>query len=101
MEDLVIRRKRINELGEWEHECVECNEWLPQKRFRGCVGKIDAYGNCLICVSCRCKLATIKRHNTHDNNGREFLTLLGWDIHSTKPIWQQFHDKHNLPYRNI
>lgn len=97
-EDLIIRRKQINEFGEWEHECVDCELWLPKRRFSGCVEKIDAYGNCLVCSSCRQKNSNKKRKITIENYNNDFLTKLGFDVNSVKPVWQQFYDKHGFPY---
>jgi len=97
-EDLLVRRKRVNDYGEWEHECVECELWLPPKRFSGCVEKIDAYGNCLVCSSCRQKLANKKREKTLMKQREDVLTALGFDVNSTKPVWQQFNDKHGFKY---
>lgn len=96
--DLLVRRKRVNDFGEWEHECVECELWLPKTRFSGCVEKIDAYGNCLVCSSCRQKLANKKREKTLRKQTEDFLQSIGYDTSSTKPVWQQFYDRHGFKY---
>lgn len=97
-DDLLVRRKRVNEFGDWEHECVDCEEWLPKRRFSGCVEKIDAYGNCLVCSSCRQKSANKKREMTLRKQTDDFLQAIGYDTTSTKPVWQQFNDKHGFKY---
>ena len=64
-DDLLIRRKRVDEYGEWEFECRYCDRWLPKTKFRGCVDYIDAYGNCLMCMNCRAS----KGQQTQKENG--------------------------------
>lgn len=96
--DLIVRRKRVNDFGEWEHECVDCDRWLPKSKFSGCVEKIDAYGNCLVCASCRQKNSNKKRELTIKKQTEEFLLSIGYDSKLEKPIWQQFNDKHGFPY---
>jgi hypothetical protein len=96
--DLIVRRKQVNELGEWEFECVDCERWLPQRKFKGCVEKVDAYGNCLICVSCRVKNSNNRRVDGFTAHKNEILIGLGYDPYNTeKPVWQQFNERHGFP----
>lgn len=97
MEELV-RRKRIDFDGYWEYECDVCKLWLPQKKFRGCINYVDAYGNCLMCSSCRAKLGQQHKQQNEQELLKEIMVQLGFDPYSEKPVWQQFHDRHNLPY---
>lgn len=96
--ELIVRRKRVNEFGEWEFECAECLLWLPKKRFRGCVQYIDGFGNCLLCSSCRGRKSQEKRADEDMEEVKRMLRIMGYDPDAEKPVWQQFHDKHNLPY---
>lgn len=87
--DLLIRRKRVNELGEWEYECSECENWLEKSKFRGCVNFVDAYGNCLMCSSCRAKLS---RKTGKENDMlivRELLTKTGFYDYESPEAWLQ------------
>jgi hypothetical protein len=94
--DNLSRRRRVNDEGEWEYECPECSLWLPKTRFKGCVDKIDAFGNCLICVSCRVKNANKKRLNTLDDGCIELLEALGYNTSSKIPVWKQFNKRHGI-----
>ena len=98
-DELLIRRKRVDELGEWQYECRYCNLWHPKSRFRGCVDFIDAYGNCLMCSSCKSKKA---QSTQKENLYRQLNTLMkdiGYDVDSDIPIYKQFHKKYNLPLK--
>ena len=80
-----IRRKQINYLGEWEYECSVCELWLPKSKFRGCKNYIDAYGNCLMCSSCRAKKSQVKKLQTEKEMVDDLLISMGYDIKSEKP----------------
>jgi len=94
----LVRRKRVNEDGDWEYECSVCKNWLPKPRFRGCKNYVDAYGNCLMCSSCRGRLSQETRLENYDELCNDILIACGYDPSSEKPVWQQFHDRHNLKY---
>lgn len=98
-DELLIRRKRVNELGEWEYECRYCELWLPQNRFRGCVDYIDAYGNCLMCSSCKAKKAQITQKDNIQKELKLLLKRIGYDPDSNISIHEQFCKKHNLPLK--
>lgn len=95
---MLVRRKRVNEFGEWEFECSECLLWLSKNRFRGCVQYIDAYGNCLMCSSCRGKKSQQKKLDEDKEEVKRMLRVMGYDPDSEIPVWQQFHDRHGLKY---
>jgi len=76
--DLLIRRKQMNYEGEWEYECSVCNDWLPKSKFRGCKNYVDAYGNCLMCSSCRSKLSHQRAVDNERQEVVRILTLLGF-----------------------
>jgi S-adenosylmethionine hydrolase len=92
----LIRRKRVNEFGEWEYECRYCDNWLPKNKFRGCVEYIDAYGNCLMCSSCRAKKSQETRVENNEDLVKQVLTLMGYDTSSKTPVWKQFYEKNNI-----
>jgi len=98
-DELLIRRKRVDEEGEWEYECVYCEKWLPKNRFRGCIDCIDAYGNCLMCSSCKSKKAQITQKENLNNELNKIMKAMGFDVDSDIPIYIQFHEKHNLPLK--
>jgi len=75
---LLIRRKQMNSEGEWEYECSVCKNWLPKLKFRGCKTYVDAYGNCLMCSSCRSKLARQKGEDNTREEVDKILTKLGF-----------------------
>lgn len=85
--DLLIRRKRVNELGEWEYECSECLDWLEKSKFRGCVNYVDAYGNCLMCSSCRAKLSRQTGKENDLKIVRELLTKTGFYNYNSPEDW--------------
>jgi len=82
-----IRRKRVDENGEWEYECSSCEIWLPQKKFRGCVKYVDAYGNCLICSSCRAKHSKRKQMDDDEQNAKLVLQLIGFYDYPDSDAW--------------
>lgn len=98
-DELLIRRKRVDTEGYWEYECVYCDKWLVKSKFRGCVEYIDAYGNCLMCSSCRAlKAQTHQKENMRKEVDNMFNNL-GYDTSGEVPIFIQFHQKHNLPLK--
>ena len=98
-DELLIRRKRVDEYGDWEYECRTCELWLPKNKFRGCVEYIDAYGNCLMCSSCR--VAIGQKHQKEDMRKEvdSMFNILGYDTSGEVPIYIQFHEKYNLPLK--
>jgi hypothetical protein len=86
-----IRRKRVDEQGDWEYECNSCENWLPQQKFRGCVKYIDAYGNCLICSSCRAKHSKHKQMEDDELSAKELLRMIGFYDYARTDDW--FKDK--------
>jgi hypothetical protein len=95
-DELLIRRKRVDEYGDWEYECRSCELWLPKSKFRGCVDFIDAYGNCLMCYSCKSKRAQTKQKENANAQVKLFMKAIGYDVDSDVPIFKQFHQKYNL-----
>jgi len=95
-DDLLVRRKRVNEYGEWEYECVYCEKWLQKNKFRGCIDYIDAYGNCLTCSSCRATKGQIHQKENMRRDVDIIFKGMGFDISGEVPIYIQFHEKHNL-----
>jgi hypothetical protein len=99
-DELLVRRKRVDEYGEWEYECRYCERWLPKSKFRGCVDYIDAYGNCLMCKNC---IASKGQRTQKENMNKEvklMLNNLNYDTSGEIPIWIQFHQRHNLSIKN-
>jgi len=94
--EFIVRRKRIDEYGEWEYECGNCMLWMPKSKFRGCLRYIDAYGNCLMCSSCRAKKAHATREGIVEKAINEVLQDMGYDPTSKTPVWQQFNKRHGL-----
>jgi len=90
------RRKRIDFNGEWEYECASCKLWLPKNKFKGCVDKIDAYGNCLSCRSCISREANKTKLTNEQKEVNEILISMGYDLDSDIPVHIQFKNKHNL-----
>lgn len=99
-DELLVRRKRVDSFGEWEYECSKCLLWLPKTRFRGCVDYIDAYGNCLMCSSCKGKKTQETQKKNMKKELNRFLQALGYDTESDIPVHIQFAKKHNLPINN-
>jgi hypothetical protein len=96
-DDLLVRRKRMNEEGEWEYECRECCEWLPKDRFRGCKTYVDAYGNCLMCSSCRSKKANLKKIKTEEDWKEHILGVLGfYNFPDANAYMEHLKKKHGL-----
>lgn len=87
MNENEVRRKRIDENGEWEYECNSCELWLPKQKFRGCVRYIDPYGNCLICSSCRAKHSKQKQMDDDEQSAKEVLRLIGFYNYSSAEEW--------------
>lgn len=87
MKQTGIRRKRIDEVGEWEYECSSCELWLPKEKFRGCVKFVDAYGNCLICSSCRAKHSKKKQMDDDANNAKLVLEMIGFFRYESSEAW--------------
>lgn len=96
MED--IRRRRINEEGEWEYECSSCKLWLNKKKFWGCVNKIDAYGNCLMCRSCIASKGNNNRLSQEQNEVNEILISMGYNPFSDIPVYKQVEERNRLKY---
>jgi hypothetical protein len=98
-DELLIRRKRVDEYGDWVYECRSCELWLPKSKFRGCIEYIDAYGNCLMCSSCR--VAVGQQHQKEDMRKEVDIMFnnLGYDTSGEVPIYIQFHKRHNLPLK--
>jgi len=95
-DELLIRRKRIDVNGDWEYECRYCELWLPKSKFRGCIDFIDAYGNCLMCNSCKTRKAQITLRDNQKEELDRVMRVMGFDPDSDIPIYKQFHAKHNL-----
>lgn len=98
-DDLLVRRKRVDSFGEWEYECVYCDKWLRKNKFRGCVDYIDAYGNCLMCSSCRASKAQITQKENMRAEVDYMLKQLGYDLSGEIPVHIQFLMRHNLPIK--
>jgi len=95
----IVRRKRVNEIGEWEYECDSCKLWLPKSKFTGCVDWIDAYGNCLMCRSCIAKKAMKTKKNNDRNSINEILIGMGYDPYNKeKPVWKQVEERNKKRY---
>ena len=99
-DELLIRRKRVDEDGNWQYECVYCEKWLPKTKFRGCVDYTDAYGNCLMCMNCRASKGQETQRKNTARVVNEILTYMGYDLSGEVPVWIQFHQRHNLPIKN-
>ena len=99
-DELLIRRKRVDAEGEWEYECAYCLKWLIKSKFRGCVDYIDAYGNCLMCSSCRASKGQLNQKLNIRKQADIIFNNLGYDTSGNIPIWIQFHERHNLPIKN-
>lgn len=95
-DDLLIRRKRVDAEGHWSFECRYCELWLPKSKFRGCIDYIDAYGNCLMCASCRAKKSQITQKQNAKEELDRIMIVLGFEPNTDIPIFKQFHTKHNL-----
>lgn len=93
-----VRRKKVDENGEWVYECTDCERWLPKFKFRGCTTFVDAYGNCLICSSCRASKAQKQKFQDEYEEIKSWMRIMGYDPDSDKPVWQQFHDRHGFDY---
>lgn len=93
---MIVRRKRIDIYGEWEYECSICLDWMPKYKFRGCTKDIDAYGNCMMCSSCRAKKAHKTREEVVNKAINEVLIDMGYNPNSSQPVWQQFNERHGL-----
>jgi len=91
--DNLTRRRRVGIDGNWEYECNECEKWLPKEKFRGCVDKVDAYGNCLMCRSC----ISVEAHKVRDQRERKLIDKvligMGYDVNSDIPVHKQFEKK--------
>jgi hypothetical protein len=99
-DELQIRRKRIDENGDWEYECRYCERWLPQTKFRGCVDYVDAYGNCLMCKNCIASKGQRTQKQNTINDVKEIMKKLNYDTSGEIPIHIQFSQRHNLPIKN-
>lgn len=94
---MLIRRKRIDENGDWEYECRECENWLPKEKFRGCKNYVDAYGNCLMCASCRSKKANQKKIETEEEWKEHILNTLGfYDFPNADAYIKHLKEKHGI-----
>lgn len=81
------RKKRVNTQGEWEHLCVGCNEWLDKSKFRGCKNYVDAYGNCLVCMSCRARAASKSKTEQAQKEVSMMLEALGFYDYPDSDAW--------------
>jgi len=103
MEDDLVRRKRVNEEGEWEYECRVCELWLSKDDFRGCKNLVDAYGNCLMCKRCKGSETQITRLDNEKAAAEAILKAIGFSQkYSNSEEW--WNDKRRLPWhrnRNI
>lgn len=88
-DNLLVRRKRVNFDGEWEYECVVCENWLDKVSFGGCNKDVDAYGNCLMCKDCRYKKATKKKKNTEQQAVSEILEAVGFYNYPNAEAWYE------------
>jgi hypothetical protein len=91
-DDLLVRRRRVNEDGEWEYECNVCLNWLAKDRFRGCKVYVDAYGNCLMCSSCRSRKSTETKVSGEQREVKRILTALGFYNYASSEEW--FRERH-------
>lgn len=87
MSEPEVKRKRVGALGEWEYECTCCERWLDKARFRGCVNFVDAYGNCVICTSCRSKQTKQRQMATDEQNAKHILEVIGFYKHKDSDAW--------------
>jgi len=92
------RRKRVNEDGNWEYECNSCERWLEKDKFKGCVDKIDAYGNCLMCRSCISKKGNKKRIDNVKDEVDELFIRMGYNPYSDVPIYKQVEERIKKKY---
>ena len=88
-ENLLVRRKRVNFAGEWEYECSVCENWLDKSRFSGCSNYVDAYGNCLMCISCRSKKAQQKKKTGEEQVVNEILEAIGFYEYPNAESWYE------------
>ena len=94
---LLVRRKRVSFQGEWEYECVVCEEWLDKERFGGCSKDVDAYGNCLMCKECRYRKATQKKQSTEREQVISILEAVGFYNYKNADEWYRaMRKKHNI-----
>ena len=82
-----IKRRRIDEDGEWEYECSHCNNWLPKKKYRGCKHYVDAWGNCRVCSSCRMALGHLNRIQNEREIVDEILEGIGFTKYKDSSEW--------------
>lgn len=85
--DNQVRKKRVDSEGEWEYECVVCELWLPQQKFRGCKNYVDGFGNCLMCSSCRAKKAHEGVRKSEEEQVRIILTNIGFYDYPNPENW--------------
>jgi len=97
MDDLT-RRRRINEEGEWDYECASCKLWLGKEKFWGCVNKIDAYGNCLMCRRCSASKGMEKRTSNEKDVVNDILISMGYNPFSDVPVYKQVEERRKLKY---
>lgn len=96
-DDRLERKKRMNGDGEWEHLCVGCDEWLDKSKFRGCKAYVDAYGNCLVCMSCRAKNASATKLQQDIDGKEHLLQAIGFYDYPNAEAWlQAARKKHGL-----
>lgn len=96
-DELLVRRKRVNPQGEWEYECVSCENWLDKREFRGCKVSVDAYGNCLKCMSCKAKETHQVIAEREKNASKEILEAIGFYQYPNAEEWfKAMKIKHNL-----
>lgn len=96
-DEMLVRRKRVDENGDWEYECRECDNWLSKEKFRGCRTYVDAYGNCLMCASCRSKKANQKKLKTEEEWKEHILTCIGfYDFPNVESYMEHLKEKHGI-----
>ena len=99
MDDKLVRHRRVNEDGDWEYECVKCLDWKPKSKFKGCVDKVDGFGNCHICRNCISVIANQTKRDINKQDVDRVMKLLGYEVNNPdNPVRVQFHKKYNLPY---
>jgi hypothetical protein len=99
MDNKLQRQRRINNDGEWEYLCPYCNTWKLKERFKGCVDKIDGFGNCRKCRSCISSYAHSQKDTSIRKQANILMIKLGYEVgNPDNPVWVQFHKKYNLPF---
>lgn len=82
-----LRRKRVNDDGEWEYECSGCGVWNEKIKFRGCVRFTDPYGNCMLCSSCRAKQTKSSQKLSDEVAAQHILKMIGFYNYESSDDW--------------